>query len=91
MRIILDSNSLSLCKMKKPIKLIDNHLEFNMQALDYLIENQNDFLVVGVLGNQGVGKSTLLNLVAHSNMNNLVSRIINKVDDSTVSKDTISL
>uniref|UniRef100_A0A6M2DP61 Protein SMG9 n=1 Tax=Xenopsylla cheopis TaxID=163159 RepID=A0A6M2DP61_XENCH len=77
--------------MKKPIKLIDNHLEFNMQALDYLIENQNDFLVVGVLGNQGVGKSTLLNLVAHSNMNNLVSRIINKVDDSTVSKDTISL
>lgn len=74
--------------MKKPVKLIDNYMEFNTQALDYLIENQNDFLVVGVLGSQGVGKSTILNLIAHSNVHNLASRILNKVDNSTTTKES---
>jgi protein SMG9 len=35
----------------------------NFTLIKYLIE-QNDFLVVGVLGKQGVGKSTLMSLLA---------------------------
>ncbi|XP_022914511.2 nonsense-mediated mRNA decay factor SMG9 [Onthophagus taurus] len=48
--------------MSKSIKLLEdgNLLSENIQ--DYLLEN-NDFLVVGFIGKQGVGKSTILNLL----------------------------
>lgn len=51
-------------EMAAPVKLLD--LE-NGSLIDNCLEflsDQNDFLVVGVTGYQGVGKSTLMSLLA---------------------------
>lgn len=49
--------------MKKSMKLIDDGLMSTEHLQDYLQEN-TDFIVVGVVGSQGVGKSTILNLLS---------------------------
>ncbi|XP_067011318.2 nonsense-mediated mRNA decay factor SMG9 [Anabrus simplex] len=54
-------------EMKGPIKLLDESFQFVDGALEYLLE-QSDFLVVGILGLQGAGKSTVLNLVAEGSV-----------------------
>ncbi|KAI4463781.1 hypothetical protein MML48_4g00008964 [Holotrichia oblita] len=51
--------------MTKSVKLIDDGSIYTENVQDFLQEN-NDFLAVGVIGTQGVGKSTLLNLLVHS-------------------------
>lgn len=48
--------------MKKSLKLIDDGIISTEHLQDYLQEN-SDFIVVGVVGGQGVGKSTILNLL----------------------------
>lgn len=49
--------------MKKPIKMLDGSLHWSDAGTDEL-KDQTDFLVVGVLGMQGVGKSTILSFLA---------------------------
>ncbi|XP_063959358.1 nonsense-mediated mRNA decay factor SMG9-like isoform X2 [Lytechinus pictus] len=49
--------------MSQPIKLIDNAFQWVDVGSEYLLE-QTDFLVIGVLGVQGCGKSTLMSLLA---------------------------
>lgn len=49
--------------MKKSMKLIDDGIMSTEHLQDYLQEN-TDFIVVGVVGSQGVGKSTILNLLS---------------------------
>ncbi|CAG2068335.1 unnamed protein product, partial [Timema podura] len=49
--------------MKGSVKLVDDFFQFNDSCLEYLLD-QNDFTVVGCLGLQGVGKSTLMSLLA---------------------------
>ncbi|XP_061300483.1 nonsense-mediated mRNA decay factor SMG9, partial [Pezoporus flaviventris] len=50
-------------KMKSSIKLVDEQMNWCDSALEFLLE-QTDVLVVGALGLQGTGKSTLLSLLA---------------------------
>ncbi|KAI4463789.1 hypothetical protein MML48_4g00019204 [Holotrichia oblita] len=64
--------------MTKSVKLIDDGSIYTENVQDFLQEN-NDFLAVGVIGTQGVGKSTLLNLLVHSKVTEKVKREIFKV------------
>ncbi|KAM4751881.1 LOW QUALITY PROTEIN: nonsense-mediated mRNA decay factor SMG9 [Cyanocitta cristata] len=50
-------------KMKNSIKLVDEQMNWCDSALEFLLE-QTDVLVVGALGLQGTGKSTVLSLLA---------------------------
>lgn len=49
--------------MAAPVKLVDDSLQWCDNALEYLVD-QPDFYVVGVLGLQGAGKSTLLSILS---------------------------
>lgn len=50
-------------EMKGSVKLVDEAFQFCDGSLEFLLD-QNDFMVVGCLGLQGVGKSTLLSFLA---------------------------
>ncbi|XP_045499743.1 protein SMG9-like isoform X1 [Colias croceus] len=49
--------------MTEPMKLLDENLEFNLAALEFLNDNNTNYLVIGVIGMQGVGKSLIMNLI----------------------------
>ncbi|CAL8286751.1 unnamed protein product [Merluccius merluccius] len=50
-------------KMKQSIKLVDDQMNWCDSAMEYL-RDQTDMLVVGVLGLQGTGKSTVMSLIS---------------------------
>lgn len=52
--------------MSKSIKLIEDGIIYSEGVQEYLQDN-NDFIVIGVVGPQGVGKSTILNLLSQTN------------------------
>lgn len=52
--------------MKSSVKLIDETMQFCDVPTDSFMD-QNDFLVVGILGQQSVGKSTVMSLLASGN------------------------
>ncbi|XP_064471402.1 nonsense-mediated mRNA decay factor SMG9-like isoform X2 [Ornithodoros turicata] len=49
--------------MAAPVKLVDDSLQWCDNALEYLVD-QPDFYVIGVIGLQGAGKSTLMSILA---------------------------
>nr|CAH8872416.1 unnamed protein product [Trichobilharzia regenti] len=52
--------------MEAPIKLIDEQLKFaDLKALQNLFVDNSGFLVVGAIGLQGSGKSSILNILAN--------------------------
>jgi protein SMG9 len=51
--------------MKTPVKLIDDYMQFLNEGLSNSLLEQTDFLVIGCLGLQGVGKSTLMSYIAN--------------------------
>lgn len=62
-------------KIVKCVKLLDDGLICTENVQDYLQEN-DDYLVVGIVGTQGVGKSTILNLLAHDSITNDLKKSI---------------
>ncbi|XP_030227102.1 protein SMG9 [Gadus morhua] len=50
-------------KMRQSIKLVDDQMNWCDSAMEYL-RDQTDMLVVGVLGLQGTGKSTIMSLIS---------------------------
>lgn len=52
--------------MLTSVKLLDETLQFS-DSLNHYLTEQSDFLVIGVLGKKGVGKSTLMSLLSGSN------------------------
>lgn len=49
--------------MAAPLPLINDHYQLDPAALSYLAEPNDNFFVVGAIGTQGTGKSTLLNIL----------------------------
>ncbi|KAL1416301.1 hypothetical protein MTO96_006331 [Rhipicephalus appendiculatus] len=49
--------------MAAPVKFIDDSLQWCDNALEYLVD-QPDFYVVGIIGMQGAGKSTIMSILA---------------------------
>uniref|UniRef100_A0A147BDX5 Protein SMG9 n=1 Tax=Ixodes ricinus TaxID=34613 RepID=A0A147BDX5_IXORI len=49
--------------MAAPVKLVDDSLQWCDNALEYLVD-QPDFYVVGVVGMQGSGKSTVMSILS---------------------------
>ena len=54
----------AIVSMKRAVPLVTDHFQLNLQAFEYLLETNSDFFVVGCVGTQGCGKSTILNLLA---------------------------
>lgn len=50
--------------MLNSVKLLDENLLWMDSLQEYLVEQNNEYLVVGILGKKGVGKSTLQSLLA---------------------------
>ncbi|XP_063385175.1 nonsense-mediated mRNA decay factor SMG9-like [Cydia fagiglandana] len=64
--------------MTEPVKLLDENLEFNSAALEFLHDSSINYLVVGIIGTQGVGKSMIGNLIAQNNpIPDLCTQILN--------------
>lgn len=59
--------SQNVLAMKEPITLITGHYQINNLAFDHIMETNTAFFVVGVIGPQGVGKSTILNILGSKN------------------------
>jgi ABC-type glutathione transport system ATPase component len=55
----------NLPAMNKSITLLDESLQWSDALQDFLLD-QNEFLVVGILGKHGVGKSTIMSQLAGS-------------------------
>lgn len=57
-------STLDASNMPKSVSLVGAQDVLNVQALDFLLENNPDFFVIGAIGSQFTGKSTILNLLA---------------------------
>lgn len=55
--------------MKKPIQIVSDNYQLNNQSFDNLIETNTDFYVVGIIGTQGSGKSTIMNWLIDDDKN----------------------
>lgn len=49
--------------MKSSIPIISDHFQIQNHVQDHLIETNTDFLVIGIIGTQGAGKSFILNML----------------------------
>lgn len=57
------SNEKVLTTMKIPYPIISDHYQIQNHAQDFLIETNTDFVVIGVIGTKGSGKSFILNML----------------------------
>lgn len=62
-------------EMTRSVKLLEDGAVFVENLQDFVQEN-NEFLVVGVVGMQGVGKSTILNLLAANKVTENLKRAV---------------
>lgn len=60
---VVDQSVQKTLKLLQPIDIITNHYHLNTTALSYLNDVNDKFFVVGIIGGQGTGKSTFLNLL----------------------------
>lgn len=52
-----------LPSMKNPISIISDHYQIQNHVQDYIIETNTDFVVIGIIGTQGSGKTFILNML----------------------------
>jgi len=65
----------SLKSMTHSAKVLDENLMWMENLQDYLLEQNNDYLVIGVLGKKGVGKSTLMSYLAAGTQQNPIFKL----------------
>ncbi|XP_071042141.1 nonsense-mediated mRNA decay factor SMG9 isoform X2 [Parasteatoda tepidariorum] len=58
-----DQKQVTTPDMSYPVKLVDESLQWCDNALEYLHDG-TDFYVIGVIGLQGVGKSTIMSIIS---------------------------
>ncbi|KAL4711166.1 hypothetical protein ACJJTC_009537 [Scirpophaga incertulas] len=76
-----EQKTIPLKIMSEPVKLIDENLEFNNAGVEFLSDSSTNYLVVGVVGMQGVGKSMIMNLITQDTYDhNLCFYILNSHD-----------
>lgn len=70
-----------LPSMKHPISIISDHYQIQNHVQDYIIETNTDFVVIGIIGTQGAGKSFILNMLMDDlvqlNDNDKVNKLLN--------------
>lgn len=73
------SNEMKQPSMKQPFLIVSDHYQVQSHAQDFLIETNTDFIVVGVIGTQGSGKSFILNMLAEDSFDDVshVNKLIN--------------
>lgn len=72
--------------MKKSMKLIDENVICTESLQDYLQDN-TEFLVVGIVGSQSVGKSTVLNMLVHNELSEDNQKTLFKFSKSSDEND----
>lgn len=73
--------------MTRSMKLIDENVICTESLQDYLQDN-TEFLVVGIVGPQGVGKSTILNMLIHNELTDDIKKDLFKSSRSTDEHDS---
>ncbi|RZC32580.1 hypothetical protein BDFB_002103 [Asbolus verrucosus] len=63
--------------MTKSVKFLEDSILY-LENIQEFVQENNDFLVVGIVGAQGVGKSTILNLIAHNSISEELKKAIFK-------------
>lgn len=61
--------------MKRNQRMMHPHFQLDLKVLDFLENDNSDFLVVGVVGLKNVGKTTLMNIIASPNYLNIATDI----------------
>lgn len=60
----VESSQIKYKQMTTPLSLINDHYQIDPTLMSFLSDSNDSFHVVGVIGSQSTGKSTLLNLFA---------------------------
>lgn len=68
--------------MTRPATIISSTSQINFNASKFLLKNNKDFLVVGVVGRQGAGKSSIMNILAAEEINSDTFKQIFKEQES---------
>lgn len=76
--------------MTKSLKLIDEGIICPESLQDYVQDNA-EFLVVGVVGAHGVGKSSILNLLIHNHITEDLKRVLFKSNRYNEDNDNESI
>lgn len=61
--VIIEQPVAQIPRMTKPMPLVNDHFLLSTSPFDYLVDSNANFFVVGIIGAQGTGKSTLMNLL----------------------------
>ncbi|XP_072931261.1 nonsense-mediated mRNA decay factor SMG9 [Epargyreus clarus] len=89
---VAEKPSPPLKKFPEAIKLLNENLEFNTAPLQYLNDSNSNYLVVGIMGTQGVGKSMILNLIEQSmNVPDLCEKILHSHETQTSAFDVSTI